>query len=253
MRFDIITMLPDGFDYLNKSILGRAQKKKKIQVKIWNLRAWARDKYKTVDDRPYGGGVGLVMKVDVAARALKSVLKRNRSSISDRSPVSIQKKTLTILVTPQGKVFNQKMAKNFAKKYDRIVILAGRFEGYDERIRKLVDEEISIGDYILTGGELPAMVVVDAVSRMLPGVLGKDESSHHESFEKGLLEYPQYTRPDCFEVEPRAVKEVRPRLLCVPAILKSGHHAQIAKWRKAEAEKRTRSRRPDLWAKYKSR
>jgi tRNA (guanine37-N1)-methyltransferase len=244
MRFDIITMLPDGFDYLSKSVLGRAQKKGKIKVVIHNLRKWATDKYRTVDDRPYGGGVGLVMRVDVAYRALSAVLKK-----SPKTPNP--PKTLTILMTPQGKLFTQADAERLAKRYERIVILAGRFEGYDERIRRLVDKEISIGDYILTGGELPAMVLVDAISRLIPGVLGKDESSRHESFTEGLLEYPQYTRPDEFcikEVKPRILKEVSPRKVCwrVPQILKSGHHAQIAKWRKQKAEERTKKRRPDL-------
>jgi len=283
-------MLPDGFDYLSKSVLGRAQQRGKIKVVIHNLRDYTIDNYKTVDDRPYGGGVGLVMKVDVAFRALASVILRERAteesnirsfasaqddisisyppatpSRSDGGRGKLKPKTRILLVTPQGKPFTQKDAERFAKKYDRIIILAGRFEGYDERIRKLVDEEISIGDYILTGGELPAMAIVDAVSRLIPGVLGKDESSHHESFTEGLLEYPQYTRPEkfCHEVRPKRGRTSRAqrgstskgrtisKCLSVPPILKSGHHAQIANWRKQQAEKRTRNRRPDLWAKYK--
>lgn len=233
MRFDIITMLPEGFDYLSKSVLGRAQKKKKIKIKIWNLRDFTTDKHKTVDDRPYGGGVGLVMKVDVAYRALSSVL---------HSKPSIPKsRTRILLMTPQGKVFTQADAKRIAKRYERLVILAGRFEGYDERIRKLVDEEISIGDYILTGGELPAMVIVDAISRLIPGVLGKEESALHESFSASLLEYPQYTRPPVFKFDKK--------ILAVPAILRSGNHKAIENWRREQAEKRTRKRRPDLWAK----
>jgi len=244
MRFDIITPLPDGFDYLSKSVLGRAQKNKKIKVVIHNIRDYTTDNYHTFDDRPYGGGVGLVMKVDVAFRALSSVLSiKSPTSPKSLKPISykLKPKTFTLLMTPQGKVFTQNDAKRFAKKYDRIVILAGRFEGYDERIRKLVDEEISMGDFILTGGELPAMAIVDAVSRLIPGVLGKDESSHHESFTEGLLEYPQYTRPDEFKLNKKILK--------VPPILKSGHHAQIANWRQEQALKRTKSRRPDLWKK----
>ncbi len=223
MIFDILTIFPDIFaSYFSHSLMARAQAKKLIKFKAHDLRRFTTDKHKTVDDRPYGGGVGMVMKVDIVAKALRAL-----------KPKSYKLKARVILMTPQGKVFNQSHAKRLVK-YDHLILISGRYEGYDERIRKLVDEEISIGDYILTGGELPAMVIVDAVARLIPGVVGKAESLVNESFSESMLEYPQYTKPAVFQK------------MKVPKVLLSGNHAEIAKWRKKEALKRTKKRRPDL-------
>lgn len=202
--------------------MARAQKKRLIKLAVHDLRKFTKDKHKTVDDRPYGGGVGMVMKVDVVANALK-FLKAKTYNLKPR----------VILMTPQGKQFNQKHVKRLAK-YDRLILISGRYEGYDERIRKLVDEEISIGDYILTGGELSAMVVIDAVARLVPGVVGKEQSLVDESFSENFLEYPQYTRPAEFQK------------MKVPKVLLSGNHGEIKKWRRAESLKKTKKRRPDL-------
>lgn len=222
--------------------MARAQAKQLIKFRAHDLRCFTADKHKTVDDRPYGGGVGMVMKVDVIAKALQALQKltptspppsRGRKNKKKFPSLEGRGKGRVILLTPQGKVFNQKHAKRLAK-YDRLILISGRYEGYDERIRKLVDEEISIGDYILTGGELPAMVVVDAVARLVPGVVGKTESLVNESFSESLLEYPQYTKPAVFGK------------MKVPKVLLSGNHAKINEWRKKEALKRTKKRRPDL-------
>lgn len=209
-RFDIITIFPDAFpSYLATSILGRAQKKKKILIKTHDLRQFTTDKHRTVDDKPYGGGVGMVMMVEPFAKALKKIVPKRSAT------------TRTILLSAKGRRFTQKDARTFALKCKRLVFLCGRYEGVDERVSELVDEELSIGDFVLTGGELGAMVVVDAVSRLLPGVLGKDESSADESFsDDSTLEYPQYTRPEVY-------KGMR-----VPAELLSGDHKKIAEWRK---------------------
>ncbi len=209
-RFDIITIFPHSLDsYLETSILGRAQKRKKILVKTHDLRQFTTDKHRTVDDKPYGGGVGMVMMVEPFAKALKKIVPKRSST------------TRTILLSARGRRFTQKDARTFAKKYKRLVLLCGRYEGVDERVGSLVDEELSIGDFVLTGGELGAMVVIDTVSRLLPGVLGKDESSHDESFSDGsTLEYPQYTRPEKYKD------------MSVPAVLLSGNHAKIAEWRR---------------------
>lgn len=214
MRFDIITILPDAFGYLSQSVLGRGQGKKKFSVKLHNLRDWTHDRHRTVDDRPYGGGPGMVMKAEPLVKAIAAAkLKR--------------KKVKVILFAAKGKTFTQAMARQWAK-LDQLVLVPGRYEGIDERVLDYVDEEISIGDYVLTGGELGAMVVVDAVARLLPGVLGKDESSADESHRTpGWLEYPHYTRPEVFK---------RRR---VPKALLSGDHAAIRKWREAHAKKRT--------------
>ena len=229
MRFDILSIIPESFDsYLNMSILARAQAKELIEVNVHNIRNVATDPHKTVDDRPYGGGAGMIMRVDILARALKALLKRP------------SKKTRVIALTAQGKPFTQRKAEELAKKYNRIVLVCGRYEGFDARSQVLFDEELSIGDYVLTGGELPALVVVDAVSRLLPGVLGKEESLHEESFSKetNLLEYPHYTRPETFVHKGKKLR--------VPKVLLSGNHANIAAWRKEQALKLTKKRRPDL-------
>lgn len=240
MRFDILTIFPKIFQsYFSHSLMARAQKKGFIKIAAHDLRKFAKDKHRTVDDRPYGGGVGMIMKINVVHEALKDLMVRkatgNRRPEGPRAHRGGLKdlKTKIILLTPQGKVFNQKHARRLAK-YDRLILISGRYEGYDERIRKFVDEEISIGDYVLTGGELPAMVVIDAVARLVPGVVGKQESLEEESFNRGFLEYPHYTRPP----EYRDMK--------VPKVLLSGNHAAVKKWREEQALKRTKKRRPDL-------
>lgn len=210
MRFDIITIFPEAFSsYLNVSILGRAQKRKKARVLIHDLRQFTTDKHRTVDDKPYGGGVGMVMKVEPFAKALSKIVPKR------------SKTTRTVLLSARGRRFTQKDARTYAQKYKRIVFLCGRYEGVDERVSALVNEELSIGDFVLTGGELGAMVVVDAVTRLLPGVLGKDESSADESFsDNKTVEYPHYTRPESY-------KGMR-----VPKELLSGNHRVIAEWRR---------------------
>lgn len=206
MRFDLLTIFPDIFSsYLNESILKRAQKNKKVSFRFHNLRDFTTDKHRTVDDRPYGGGVGMVMKVAPIVAALSSLPKKRKRRI--------------LLMSAKGKTFTQAKAKELTS-YKQIIIICPRYEGVDERVLEYVDEEVSIGNYVLTGGELPAMVIVDAVTRLLPGVLGKDESSHDESHsEPGVLEYPQYTRPEVF------------RNKRVPKELLSGHHKDITAWR----------------------
>lgn len=209
MRFDIITIFPDAFSsYLQTSILGRAIASKKIVVRIHNLRTFATDKHRTVDDRPYGGGPGMVMKVEPFARALKKLVPRRSTS------------TRVILLSARGKMLSQSIARSYVQKYRRIILLGGRYEGVDERVKEFVDEELSIGQYVLTGGELPAMIVVDAVARLLPGVLGKDASSEDESWsDDATVEYPQYTRPETYKGKR------------VPRALLSGNHKKIAEWR----------------------
>lgn len=221
MRIDIITLFPEFFDEFKvHSIIGRAIKSGKIEIFIHNLRDFTTDKYKTVDDHPYGGGPGMVLKVDVVVPAIHAVKKLNTDS-----PV--------ILMTPQGEKYVQSKAGTLAKE-SGMILVCGHYEGYDERIRDYVDQEISIGDYVLTGGELASMVIVDSVVRLLPGVLGDDMSSQDESHAEGLLEYPQYTRPVEFDGKK------------VPEVLVGGNHGEINKWRKAESVTRTMARRPDL-------
>ncbi|MBI3754017.1 MAG: tRNA (guanosine(37)-N1)-methyltransferase TrmD [Deltaproteobacteria bacterium] len=228
MRFDILTIFPDFFESpLKQSILGKAIQKGLIEIHIRNIRDFAADKHRTTDDYPYGGGAGMVMKAEPIIRAVESV---KAGSNQDAE---------VILTTPQGRKFNQQMAAEFSAAKS-LVIICGRYEGVDERVKELVvDREVSVGDYILSGGELPAMVIVDAVSRLVPGVLGADVSAKHDSFSSfgisgGLLEYPQYTRPESF------------RGLSVPDILLSGNHQEIKKWRRLESIKRTMEKRPDL-------
>lgn len=217
MKIDIITLFPQLFESVfSGSLIARAQKQNITGIKIHNLRDWSADKYKTVDDRPFGGGPGMVMKADVADRAL-----------ADFSGYKI-------LLTPQGKKFSQVLAQKLSRQKN-LVLLCGHYEGFDERIRSLVDEEISIGDYVLTGGEIPAMVIVDAVVRLLPGVVGKEASLKEESFSTDQLEYPQYTRPEKY------------KSMSVPKILLSGNHTAIKKWRAEQAKLRTQKRRPDLY------
>jgi len=229
MRIDILTLFPDMFAPLTVSMMQRAQTKGVVEIKTHQLRQWGVDKHGNVDDSPYGGGPGMVMRVDVADRAIGAM----QSEAGGKSRV--------ILPTADGKPFTQKDAERLAK-YDRLIILCPHYEGIDERIRDLIDEELSIGDYVVTGGELPAMVLTDAIVRLLPGALGKEESTHEESFrlvetshgKRRLLEYPHYTRPE----------EYRGKR--VPKILLSGHHGEVAKWRQEQALKRTKKRRPEL-------
>lgn len=212
MRFDFITIFPDVFSaYLNQSILQRAQKTKKVAFYVHDLRKYTTDKHRTVDDRPYGGGVGMVMKVEPMFKALKALPKSKRRRV--------------LLMSAKGKTFTQADAKRLTK-YSQIVLISPRYEGVDERVVDYVDEEVSIGNYVLTGGELPAMIVADSVSRLLPGVLGKDESSVDESHSQpGVLEYPQYTRPEVF------------RKKRVPKELLSGNHKTISHWRSTHRSK----------------
>ena len=218
MKFDVLTLFPEMFEPLNSSIIGRAKEKNLIEINLINIRDFSKDKHKKVDDTPYGGGAGMVMMPDVVYDAYKSVEEKNAK---------------VIYMSPQGKKLTQKKVEELAKE-EHLIILCGHYEGIDQRvIDKIVDEEISIGDYVLTGGEIPAMVLIDSVSRYNSGVIA-EESREEESFANGLLEYPQYTRPEVFE----GVK--------VPEILLSGHHANIEKWRKEKALEITKLKRPDL-------
>jgi len=217
LNVDILTIFPGMFaGPFAESILSRAQRAGLVKIKIHDLRDWAEDKRKTIDDKPFGGGAGMVMRVDIIDKALAALNPGYK-----------------ILLTPQGKSFNQKLAAKLSRK-KHLILVCGHYEGFDERIRALVDEEISIGDYVLTGGELPAMIVTDTIVRLLPGVVGNKASTADESFSAGLLEYPQYTRP----AEYKGKK--------VPEVLLSGDHAAVNKWRTDQAKKRTKLRRPDL-------
>lgn len=222
MRFDILTLFPNMFaSPFQESILGRAIEKGLIEVRTINIRDFALDKHRMVDDTPYGGGQGMVMKVEPIARAIEQ-LKSEDPAVR------------AIYLTPDGKPLNQEKVKELASQ-THLILLCGRYEGVDERVRELfIDEEISIGDYVLTGGELAAMVLIDAISRLLPGVLGSDQSAEEDTFYHSLLEYPQYTRPANF------------RGYEVPEILLSGNHQAISLWRRREALRRTWRRRPDL-------
>jgi tRNA (guanine37-N1)-methyltransferase len=204
---------------LNSSILKRAVKKGKLRVTVNNLRDYAEEKHNTTDDAPYGGGAGMVMKVEPIAKCLKSIEKK--------------KKGFKILLTPAGKKFDQKMAIKLAKKKN-LILVCGHYEGFDERVKDYIDEEVSIGDFVLTGGEVPALVIIDAVARLLPGVLGNKESAKNESFMADILDYPHYTRPADYKGKK------------VPEVLLSGNHKAIAKWRSEEALKLTKEKRPDL-------
>lgn len=222
MIYKIITTQPGIYDtFLKTGLISRGIDKKIIEVEVHNLHDFATDAHRSVDDTPAGGGAGMVLKVDVVANAIDTIQKKENE------------KRKTILLCPQGKKFAQNDAKRLSK-MDEIIFIAGRFEGYDERIRDLVDEEISIGDFVLTNGDLPAQMIIDATSRMITGFIEKQESIEEESFENNLLEYPQYTRPVDFKGKK------------IPEILLSGNHAAINKWRKDESIKRTRERRPDL-------
>jgi len=226
MRIDVITIFPEIFDgFINTSIIGRAQKKGYINLKIHNLRDYATNKHKTVDDKPFGGGPGMVLKPEPIYNAIKKFLKK-------KSEKEI------IFLSPQGELFTQEMAKKLSSK-KHLIFLCGRYEGVDERIMKFVDREISIGDYVLTGGEIPAMVVIDAVARLIPGVVKEKDSVICDSFFDGLLDYPHYTRPRIF------------RKMKVPEVLLSGNHSEIRKWRLKQSLKNTLLKRKDLLEKKK--
>ena len=222
MKFDVLTLFPEMFEPLNYSIIGRAIENNLIEINLINIRDFSKNKHKKVDDTPFGGGAGMVMKPDVVYDAYKSIENKNAK---------------VIYMSPQGSKLDQAKVEELSKE-EHLIILCGHYEGIDQRvIDKIVDEEISIGDYVLTGGEIPAMVLIDAVSRYQEGVLSKD-SIQEETFSNGILEYPQYTRPEIFEG------------IRVPEVLISGNHQNIDKWRKEEALKITRAKRPDLLEKW---
>jgi len=225
MRFDILTLFPDMFSaYLDEGVLARAVKRKRVSINLINIRDFARGVHRTTDDRADGGGEGLVMKPGPIYRALESVEKTGG-------------KNAVVLLSPQGKPFNQGVAWDMSR-WDQVILISGRYEGIDERVRLLcADMELSVGDFVLSGGELAALVVLDAVCRLIPGVLGGARSNLEDSFQDNLLEYPQYTRPRIFQGK------------AVPEVLLSGNHEKIRLWRREQALKRTRSRRPDLFKK----
>ncbi len=225
MRIDILTLFPKMFeDFSCTGIFQRAVENKLIEFNIYNIRDYTHDKHHVVDDYPYGGGAGMVMKPEPIFEAVESI----------RQPDDKDEKVSVILTTPQGRLFSQKIAGEL-RQYDRLIIICGHYEGVDERVhRHLATDEISIGDYVLSGGEPAAMVIVDAVTRLIPGVLGSEESAKDDSHSDGLLEYPQYTRPPVF------------RDMAVPEILLSGNHGEIAKWRRDQSVIRTAERRPEL-------
>ena len=224
MLIDIITLFPEMFGgVFGESIIKRAVEKKILEIRFTQLRDFAFDKHRQVDDSPFGGGAGMVLKPEPVYRAVRDVLSKSDEIFSRK----------IIITDPGGEVFNQNKAKELAA-FDQIIFICGHYEGFDARIYDLADELISIGDYVLTGGELPAMVIVDAVARMLPNVLGSAESAATDSFFDGILGYPQYTRPREFEGK------------IVPEVLLSGNHAEIKKWRETQALNLTRARRPDL-------
>src|SRR5262247_1639191 len=220
MKIDVLTLFPGMFTGpLDESIIKRARDMGRLELSILNLRDFTHDRHRTVDDRPFGGGPGMLLKPEPLFEAIEDLVREN---------------TRVILLSPAGRVFNQAIARELALR-EHLLLVTGHYEGFDERVREeLADDELSIGDFVLTNGALPVMVIIDAVTRLLPGVLGDDESAHEESFSHGLLEYPQYTRPATF------------RGMAVPEVLLSGNHAEIAKWRAEQARTRTKERRPDL-------
>ncbi len=220
MKIDVLTLFPGMFaGPLDESIIKRARAAGLLDLKIHNLRDYAHDRHKTVDDRPFGGGPGMLLKPEPLFEAVEDLTGPS---------------TRVILLSPSGRKFNQAVACELAR-LEHILLVSGHYEGFDERVREqLADDELSVGDYVLTNGALPAMMIIDAVTRLLPGALGDDQSAHEESFSQGLLEYPQYTRPAEF------------RGLKVPEVLLSGNHAQIAQWRAEQSRQRTEQRRPDL-------
>ena len=226
-RFDVLTVHPDMVDGpLSCSIIGRARNAGRVGVHVHDIREYGIGRHKTVDDTPYGGGPGMVMRVDVVANCINAVPKRNRCRV--------------LLTSPTGRRFDQQFAQQLMS-FEQVIIVCGHYEGIDARIEDLVDESVSLGDFVMTGGEIAAVAVVDAVARLHPGVLGNDASANDESFADGLLEYPQFTRPKIWNDEE------------VPAVLLSGHHRNIEKWRTDQKIARTRSLRPDLFAAWQGR
>jgi tRNA (guanine37-N1)-methyltransferase len=222
MKYTILTLFPQLLEpWTHEALLGRAAKAGLIEIDLRDLRAYAHNKHRSVDDTPYGGGAGMVIRVDVAASAIADVRQ------GDPPPDEI------VLLSPAGQPFSQKLAEEFATK-KHLCLVAGRYEGFDARVERLVTREISIGDYVLMGGEIAALVLLEATARLIPGVLGDAESHAQDSFTTGLLDYPEYTRPPVFEA------------MGVPDILTSGHHANVAAWRREQALRRTLERRPDL-------
>ncbi len=225
MRFDIVTLFPDFFTSpLHSGLLGKALAKGIAEVHLTNPRDFTTDRHHRVDDEPYGGGAGMLIKPEPIFAAVESL------------PVLPRREV--ILTTPQGETMNQRMFQEFATQRDQLIIICGHYEGVDERVLNLVTREVSLGDFVLTCGEIPALTLLNGVIRLLPGTVGKEESLKAESFEEGLLDYPQYTRPPIF------------RGWAVPDVLLSGNHAEIARWRKAQQIERTRDRRPDLYEKW---
>lgn len=222
MKISILTLFPEMFSIFEHSIIGRAREKNIIQINLYNIRDYSLNKHNKVDDSPYGGGAGMVMAAQPIVDAIRGVKESNNGKV--------------IFLGPRGKTFNQEMAKELSNE-DSLIFLCGHYEGIDERVYKYVDMEISLGDFVLTGGEMAAIPVIDSILRLVPGVLGKEESFVEESFYNGLLEYPQYTRPEDFEGHR------------VPEILLSGHHENIRKWRRLQSLEITKKRRPDLYKK----
>lgn len=229
MNIHVMTLFPEIFSsYMGESIMKRAIESEILKVNLYNIRDYSENKHKKVDDYPFGGGAGMVMTPQPIFSTYEKIIEEN----------SIEK-TRVVYLSPKGKVFNQEMAKQLSKE-DNIILLCGHYEGIDQRvIDSIVTDEVSIGDYVLTGGELPALVMIDSISRLIPGVLNKNESFEDETFENDLLEYPQYTRPREY------------RGLNVPDVLLSGNHKNIDKWRLEKSKEITKERRPDLWEKYK--
>jgi tRNA (guanine37-N1)-methyltransferase len=222
-RFDVLTLFPGMISgYASESILGKAREKGLVDVHVTDVRDFAEGKHRVADDSPYGGGAGMVMKPEPLVAAIEAA----RARLPDAQ---------ALLMSPRGPVFDQARARSLAQHAPGLILVCGRYEGVDERVMPFLDGELSVGDYVLTGGELAALTVIDAVSRLVPGVLGNDTSAGADSFEEGLLEYPHYTRPPVFREVP------------VPAVLQSGDHARIARWRRWHALQLTRSRRPDLF------
>jgi tRNA (guanine37-N1)-methyltransferase len=224
MRIDILTLFPEMFDIFNHSIIGRASQKGIVKINTVNIRDYTEDKHKKVDDYPYGGGAGMVMAPQPIVDSIKSVKTHNQGKV--------------IFLGPRGITFNQDMAKELSNEKE-LIFLCGHYEGIDERIYKHIDLEISLGDFVLTGGEMACIPMVDSICRLIPGVLSKSESFMEESFYEGVLEYPQYTRPEIYDGEK------------VPEVLLSGHHENIRKWRRLQSLKITNERRPDLFSKIK--
>jgi tRNA (guanine37-N1)-methyltransferase len=228
MRIEVVTLFPELFEpFLALGMVGRAMENGALAVRLWNLRSYGLGRHKSVDDTPYGGGSGMVMRVDCVVACLEAIDADEGSAEAHR-----------VLLCPQGAPFRQRAAAELTRR-DRVALVCGRYEGFDERVRTFVDEELSVGDFVMSGGEVAAMAIIDACSRLLPGVLGNATSAEHESHSAalgGLLEYPQYTRPAEFRGQR------------VPDVLVGGNHAAIEAFRRAEAERRTRERRPDLWA-----